>query len=77
MHILHVDPSPRYTGWPIKTELHTSHNTLMQKVASVYEVTSPEKNDTKITNYGSVVRFLGHILGDNFEFQNLSLFSLN
>ena len=28
----------------------------------VYEVASPEKNDTKITNFGSVVCFLGHIL---------------
>ena len=36
----------------------------------VYEVTSPEKNYTKINNFGSVVCFLGHILWGNVEFQN-------
>ena len=29
------------------------------------EVSSPEKNDTKISNFGSVVCFLCHILWDN------------
>ena len=38
--------------------------------STVYEVTSPEKNDTKISNFGSVVCFLGHILWGNVEFQN-------
>ena len=36
-----------------KTERHTSRNMWMQ-----YEVTSPEQNDTKIINFGSVVCFL-------------------
>ena len=44
-----------------KTVRHTSHNMWMQQLVSVYEVTSPEKNDTKISNFGSVVCFLGHI----------------
>ena len=35
----------------------------------MYEVTSPEKNYTKIGNFGSVVCFLGHILKDNVEAQ--------
>ena len=34
------------------------------------EVTSPEKNDTKISYFGLVVCFLGHILWDNVETQN-------
>ena len=34
---------------------------------SMYEVTSPEKNDTKINNLGSVVYFLGHILWNNVK----------
>ena len=38
-------------------------------MVSVYEVSSPEKNDTKISNFGSVVCFLGHILCDNVEAQ--------
>ena len=33
----------------------------------MYEVTSPEKNDTKISNFGSVVCFLGHIFWDYVE----------
>ena len=32
-------------------------------------VTSPEKNDTKITTFGSVAYFLGHILWDIVEAQ--------
>ena len=36
----------------------------MQKLVSVYEVTFSEKNDTKISNFGSVVCFLEHILWD-------------
>ena len=36
----------------------------------MYEVTSPEKNDTKISNFGSVVRFLGHIFWDNVKTPN-------
>ena len=36
----------------------------------MYEVTSPENNDTKISNFGSVVCFLGHILRGNVEFPN-------
>ena len=38
---------------------------------TVYKVTSPEKNDTKISNFGSVVCVLAHIVGDNVEAQNL------
>ena len=56
---------------PQKTEWHTSHNVWMQYLVSVYEVTSPEKNHTKISNFGSVVCFLGHILWDNVEAQNV------
>ena len=33
----------------------------------LYEVTSPEKNDTKISKFGSVVCILGHILWNNVE----------
>ena len=50
-----------------KTEQHTS----------VYEVIAPEKNDTKISNFGSVVCCLGLILSDNFEIPKFYLFSLN
>ena len=39
-------------------------------MVSVYEVTSPEKSDTKISNFGSVVCFLGYILGDNADAPN-------
>ena len=42
----------------------------------VYEVTSPEKNYTKISNMGSVDCFPAHILWDNVE-TNFPLFSLN
>ena len=41
-------------------------------MVSVYEVTSPEKNDTKINNFGSVVYFLGHILWYNADAQHVS-----
>ena len=51
-------------------------NTFMQYLILVYEVTSPEKNDTKISSLGSGVYFLGHILWDNVETQIFSLFSL-
>ena len=36
-------------------------------MVSVYEVTSPEKNDTKISKFGSVVCFLWHILWGSVE----------
>ena len=39
-----------------------SHNMWMQEMVSVGEVSSPEKNYTKISNFGVVVCFLGHIL---------------
>ena len=48
-------------GGPEKTKRHTSHNMWKQLLVSKFEVTS-EKNDTKISNFGSVVCFLGHIL---------------
>ena len=51
-------------------ERHTSHNMWMQYLVSVYEVTSPEKNDTKINNFGLAVCLLGHILLDNVEAQD-------
>ena len=53
---------PRIQGDPEKQQRDTSHNMWMQSMVSVYEVTSPEKNDTKISHFGSVVCFLGHIL---------------
>ena len=40
------------------------------------KVTSPEKNYTKISNLGSVVGFLGHILWDNVEAKNVSFAAL-
>ena len=61
-----------YRGWPIKTERirHTAYYTNNNVDAiSVYEVTSPEKTDTKISKFGTVVCFLGHILWDNVEAQ--------
>ena len=45
-------------GDPEKTERDTSYNMWMQQLVSVYEVISPEKRDTKINNFGSVVYFL-------------------
>ena len=57
-----------YTEWPIKMELHTSKIIGMQYLVSVYEVTSPEKNDTKIP--GSVVCFLENVLWSNVEASN-------
>ena len=44
-------------GGPEKMERDTSHNVWMQYLISVCEVTSPEKNDTQISNFGSVVVF--------------------
>ena len=35
-------------------------------------VSSLEKNDTKISNFGSGVLILEHIMSDNVEFQNFS-----
>ena len=55
-------------GGPIKTEQHIAHNMWMQQLVSVDEVSSPENN--KITNFGSVVSDVGHILLDNIEVQN-------
>ena len=53
----------RYTGWPRKngTGYFSQYVDAITVLVSVYEVTSPEKNDTKISNFGSVVCFLGHI----------------
>ena len=45
-------------GGPEKTERHTSNGIMIPQLVSVYAVTSPEKNDTKISNFGSVVCFL-------------------
>ena len=42
----------------------------MQELVSVDGASSPEKNDTKISNFGSVVCFLWHILWDNIEVNN-------
>ena len=36
-------------------------------------VFSPEKNDTKISNFGLGVLILEHIMSDNVEFQNFPL----
>ena len=33
-------------------------------------VSSPEQNDTKISNFGQGVLILEHIMSDNVEFQN-------
>ena len=52
-------------GGPEKMERHTSQFPQYADaitILSAYGLTSPEKNDTKITNVGSVVCFLGHIL---------------
>ena len=50
------------TGWPRKNGTgYFPQDVDAIKLVSVYEVTSPEKNDTKISNFGSVVCFLGHI----------------
>ena len=57
-----IKPVTLYRLAQKKTERHTSHNMWMQELVSVYEVTSPEKHDTEISNVGSVVRFLWHIL---------------
>ena len=64
-----------YRGAKKKPEQDTFHNMSMQLLVSVFEVhvTSDEKNDTKISNFGSVVYFLGHILWDNVEVQNVPL----
>ena len=60
-----------YTGWPRKNGMGYIHN-IMQQLVSVYEATSPETNDTKISNFGSVVCFLGHTLWGIVEAQNVS-----
>ena len=57
-------------GGPEKTELHISRNMWIYCLASVFEVTSDEKNDTKISKFGSVVCFLWHIFWDDVETQN-------
>ena len=43
-------------------ERDTSHDMWIQYLVSVYEVTSLEKNYTKISNSGSVLYFLWHNL---------------
>ena len=54
----------KYTGGPIKNEraYFQQYVDAITAGISVYKVTSPEKNNTKINNFGSVVCFLGHIL---------------
>ena len=39
----------------------------------MYEAIYPEKNDTKIGNFGSVVCFLGHILWGYVEAKKISI----
>ena len=51
-----------YTGWPRKNETAHFPQYVMQQLISVYGVISPEKNNTKIGNFGSVVCLLEHIL---------------
>ena len=59
-------------------ERDTSHNMWMQQLVSVYEVTSLENNDTKISNFGSIVCFLGHICeAMQCQGPKFPLFSLN
>ena len=59
---MHLLTSVHIQGGPINTVRHTSHNMWMHyKLVSVDEVSS-EKNDSTISNFGSVVCFLWHIL---------------
>ena len=44
-------------------------------IIAVWGNFSWEKNDTKISNFGSVVCFLGHILWDSVEAPNFPPFS--
>ena len=53
-----------YTGWSTKnngTEYFLHHADAITAWYQ-YEATFPEKNDIKISNFGSVVSFLGYIL---------------
>ena len=59
-------------GGPIKMEQHTSHNMWMQWLLSVDEVSS--EDNTKISNFGSVVCCAWHILWDNVEVQHFSFY---
>ena len=54
---MHLLTSVHIQGGPINTVRHASHNMWMHyKLVSVDEVSS-EKNDSKISNFGSVVLF--------------------
>ena len=57
----------RYTGWLSKNGTAYFPQYVNAITDNSIEVASPEENDTKISNFGSVVRFVGHILWDNVE----------
>ena len=59
-----------FTGWPIKNGT-AYFSQYVEAIISVYEETSPEKNDTKISNLGLAVCFVRHILWGNVELHNL------
>ena len=63
-----------YKGWPKNGTVYFPPQ-YVDTISgiSVYEVTSPEQNDTKISKFGSVVCFLCRILWDNVETQSFPL----
>ena len=54
-----------------KGHLQSQYRVAQEKRERHTSLNSPEKNDTKITNFGSVFCFLGHILWDNVETPNV------
>ena len=57
-------------GGPKRTERHTSGNKDITWLVSVDGLSSPEKNDTKISHFGSVVLILEHVMSANVGLQN-------
>ena len=51
-------------------------NMWMQYLVSEDEVSCPKKSDTKLSNFGSVICFLGHIWWDNVEAQHFPFIQL-
>ena len=57
-------------GGPKITERHTSGNNCKKWLVSVDGLSSPEKNDTKISHFGWVVLILEHVMSANVGLQN-------
>ena len=69
---LNCQTMPVIQGGPKITERHTSGNNGKWWLVSVDGVFSPEKNNTKISNFGQAVLILEHVITVHVRFKNFT-----